>query len=198
LPGSLSQLLVSPVFTWVILPILIILARICDVSLDTIRIIFIINGKKYLAPFLGFFESLIWLLAITQIMQHLTNPVCYIAYAFGFGLGTYVGILIEEILAVGYAIIRVITKKPANTLIEALQAKNYRTTTVEAEGKMGKVDVIFSIIRRSDINHFIDIIKEFNPAAFYTIESVRSVSSDIGSISKMIYYPKKSVHNLNP
>lgn len=188
----------TPLFAWFILPLLIIMARICDVSLDTIRIIFVINGKKILAPVLGFFESLIWLLAITQIMQHLSNPVCYIAYAFGFGLGTYIGMRIEEKLAVGYAIIRVITKKPGDHLIQTLQKQNYRTTKVEAEGKNGHVDIIFSIIRRSDINHYIDTVKKFNPAAFYTIESVRSISNNLGSVSKMMYYPKKSVHNLNP
>ncbi|HKJ32703.1 MAG TPA: DUF2179 domain-containing protein [Balneolales bacterium] len=194
----MPQFFSTPLFTWVVLPLLIILARICDVSLDTIRIIFVINGKKVIAPILGFFESLIWLLAITQIMQHLSNPVCYVAYAFGFGLGTYIGMKIEEKLAIGYAIIRVITKTPGDELVHNLQQQNYRTTKVKAEGKTGEVDIIFSIIRRSDINHYINTVKKFNPSAFYTIESVRAISNNLGSVSKMMYYPKKSVHNLNP
>jgi uncharacterized protein YebE (UPF0316 family) len=89
----------SGVYTWIVLPVLIFVARITDVSLGTVRVIFVSRGLKYLAPLVGFFEVLIWLLAIGQIMKNLSNPVCYIAYAAGFGMGNYVGIRIAEKLA---------------------------------------------------------------------------------------------------
>jgi hypothetical protein len=77
----------SGFFTWIVLPILIFVARILDVSLGTVRLVFVSRGFKFLAPLVGFFEVLIWILAMGQIMQHLTNPVCYIAYAGGVSDG---------------------------------------------------------------------------------------------------------------
>jgi len=106
------------IFAWVILPILIFLARVCDVSIGTIRIIFVSKGIKYLATFLGFFEILIWLMAISQIMQNLTNVYYYLFYAGGFSTGIFVGILIDEKLSIGTVSVRIITRTDASKLIE--------------------------------------------------------------------------------
>jgi uncharacterized protein YebE (UPF0316 family) len=86
----------SFLFIWVILPALIFLARIVDVSLQTIRIISISRGIRWLAPLVGFFEVLIWLLAIGQIMKTVSHPVAYIAYAAGFATGTAIGQSLER------------------------------------------------------------------------------------------------------
>jgi hypothetical protein len=88
-------------FNWLILPLLIFLARISDVTLSTIRIVFVMSGRRNLAPVLGFFESLIWLIAISQIIKNISSPLSYVAYAGGFATGTYVGMFIEEKLALG-------------------------------------------------------------------------------------------------
>ena len=77
----------SELFTWVILPILICLARISDQSIGTLRLILVSKGYKLIAPFLAFFESLIWLLAVSQILKHLDNWVTFVAYGLGFALG---------------------------------------------------------------------------------------------------------------
>jgi uncharacterized protein YebE (UPF0316 family) len=79
------------VFKFVILPLLIFSTRICDVTLDTLRIIYVSRGLKLLAASIGFIEVLIWLFAITQIFKNLTNPIYYVAYAGGFAMGNYVG-----------------------------------------------------------------------------------------------------------
>ena len=76
----------SELFKWVLLPLLIVIARVIDVSIGTIRIVFVSRGHKIIAPVLGFFEVLIWLLAIGQIMRNLSNFMCYIAYGTGFAL----------------------------------------------------------------------------------------------------------------
>src|SRR3989338_8300095 len=91
----------SPVFQYVVIPLLIFLARVCDVSVGTVRLILLYRGRRVLAPLLGFFEVLIWLLAVRQIMFNLTNPVVFISFAAGFAAGNYVGIILEEKLAVG-------------------------------------------------------------------------------------------------
>jgi uncharacterized protein YebE (UPF0316 family) len=160
-------------YTWVVLPLLIFLARICDVSIGTVRIIFVSRGKKLLAPLLGFFEILIWLLAIQQVMQNLTNIMCYIAYAGGFATGTFVGMVIEERLAIGIMVVRIITQQGAGELVNVLKEKDYGVTTVDAKGARGKVNIIYTVVNRCEVGDVINTIKEYNPKAFYTIEDVR-------------------------
>lgn len=169
----------SEAFTFVLLPVLIFLARILDVSFGTIRIIFVSRGRKFLAPLIGFFEILIWLVAIGKVMQNLTNVYCYIAYAGGFAAGNFMGMWIEEKLAIGTLIIQIITNKDASALIAKLQSSGYGVTSVPAEGSTGQVHIVYSLIKRSALKDVMAIIKRFNPKAFYTIEDVRFASKEL-------------------
>jgi len=174
-----SSLGIPPeVFNYVIMPILIFCARVMDVSINTLRIMFVMNGKKKIAPILGFFESLIWLLAIGQIFQNIDNPMSYVAYAGGFAMGTFVGMTIEEKLALGRVLVRVITPEPMPTLIEYMKEHNFRFTSVGAEGRYGKVNLLFTVMKRDDLTGFIGKVKSINDKAFYTIESVKRISED--------------------
>ena len=166
------------VFDYVVMPILIFLARVGDVSLNTLRVMFVLSGKKNVAPVLGFFEAFIWLLAIGQIIQNIDNPVSYLAYAGGFAAGTYVGMTIEEKLAIGRVLVRVITVEPMPELIEFMKERNYRFTNVGAEGRYGKVNLLFTVMKRDLLQEYISKIKECNDKAFYTIESVKRISED--------------------
>lgn len=161
---------------WVIIPVLIFLARICDVTLGTLRIVFISKGDKVIAPLLGFLEVLIWLIAITQVMENLSNVASYLAWAGGFATGNFLGLRVEQKLALGQAVVRVITVEPADQLIEQLKNHGYRLTCVDARGTRGKVNLLFMIVKRKKLNDLIDIIRSNNPQAFYSIEDVRSVS----------------------
>jgi len=165
----------SPFFTWVGIPLLIALARVVDVTLGTIRIIYISRGMKLF----GFFEILIWLVAIGQIMQNLSNPVYYLAYALGFAGGNLVGIFVEERLAVGRVILRIITQKDATPLIGYLRSCGYGVTTVEAEGATGPVKLIFTVIDRGKVESVVNIVQTYNPRAFYSIEDIRLVREGI-------------------
>ncbi len=169
----------SYVFTWFVLPALIFLARICDVSLGTVRLIFVARGFKYLAPIIGFFEVLIWILAIGQIMQNLTNPVCYLAYAGGFATGNYIGILIAEKLSLGVVLVRVITQKEAGSLLARLRERGYGVTSVPGEGSSGPVQVVFTVVRRREVVSVVELVKQYNPHAFYTIEEVDFVEQGV-------------------
>jgi len=174
----------GPVFTWVILPLLIFLARIMDQSIGTMRLIFVSKGMKYAAPFLGFFEVIIWLLAVSQIMQHLDNWLCYIAYGAGFAMGNYIGITIEERISLGTSIIRVIMSNASPEMIGMLKEQNFGITILDAEGAKGNVKVIFSIVRRKEIKSFLDTINTYSPGAFYTIEDVRAANEGIFRTAK--------------
>jgi uncharacterized protein YebE (UPF0316 family) len=169
----------SWVFSWVILPLLIILARIADQTIGTLRLIFLSKGFRILTPVLGFFEVIIWLLAVSQIFQHLDNWLAYIAYGLGFAIGNYIGIVVEQKISLGSVIVRIVPKYDTSELISYLREHNFGITSVNAEGSRGPVKVIFSIIKRRDINNFVSIIKRFNPNAFYTIEDVRAVHEGV-------------------
>ena len=173
-PGTSTGL-----FEWVILPVLIFCARICDVSLGTIRVIFITKGVRYIAPLIGFFEVIIWLLAIGQVMNNLTNVASYIAYGGGFAMGTFIGMLIEEKISLGLTSVRIITKEDPSQLVNYLRSQNYGVTTVDGEGATGQVKMVFSIIRRQDLPDVVEVIKKLHPGAFYSIEDVKSVSEGV-------------------
>lgn len=159
-----------------LIPLLIFLSRIVDVSIGTIRIICVSRGIKLLSAVLGFFEVLIWLVAISQIMKNLTSPWHYIAYAAGFGMGNFVGLTIEQRIRMGTLMMRVVTGNDPSVLVARLISEGYGVTTIDAHGAMGPVKIIFMVIRRKNIDHVLDIVNEYNPNAFYTLEDVKEVA----------------------
>lgn len=168
----------SETFSFVVIPIMIFFARITDVTLGTLRIIFVSRGNKTIAPILGFFEVLIWVIAISNIIQHLDNVYTYLAWAGGFATGNFIGMKIEERLAIGINLVRIITKKEDNQLINELYSKGYGATIIDAKGKNTDVLVIYTLVKRKEIQQLITIIEAYNPNAFYVVEDVRYVSHD--------------------
>jgi uncharacterized protein YebE (UPF0316 family) len=162
-------------FTYILLPFLIFISRIMDVTIGTIRIVMVAKGQKFWAPLLGFFEVFIWLLAISRIFENLDNWVCYVAYAAGFATGNYIGLIIEERLAMGIVKIQIITRRSATELIQNLKKAGYGITHHEARGSTENVSIIYSIIKRNEIQKVENMVKETNPKAFYSIEDVKSV-----------------------
>lgn len=171
-----EQIIASQWFVLYGIPLLIALARITDVSIGTLRIIFVAKGLKIWAPILGFFEVSIWLAAISQVMANLNSPINFFAYALGFSLGNYLGMYIENKLAIGHVVVRIITKRDAGSLITKLRELHYNVTVADAIGNSGEVSIIFTIIKRSSIKKVVSTIKHYNPLAVYSIEDVRSVS----------------------
>ncbi len=169
----------SATFAYIVLPLLIFCSRIVDVSIGTMRVIFITKGYRWLAPLFGFFEVLIWLVAMSQIMKNLSNVFCYIAYAGGFATGNFVGMFIERKMALGVVLVRVITRTDASALVAHLKSRNYGVTAVNAEGLFGKVKILFTIVKRTELATIIETIKRFNPQAFYSIEDIRQVSEPV-------------------
>ncbi len=174
--ASISQNIVP----WVLIPLFIILARVIDVSISTIRIISLSKGFKIFASVLGFIESFVWITAVSQIMKNLDNPFYYFAWGLGFALGTYIGMFLEGKLAMGQVVVRIITKHDATALNEYLFSKQYTITSVDARGTLAdNVKVMFLVIQRQQIEEVVSIIKEYNPNAIYTVEDVRLVSDAI-------------------
>jgi uncharacterized protein YebE (UPF0316 family) len=143
------------------------------------RIIFMTKGFKRLAPIIGFFEVLIWIVAITRIMQNLNSWVCYVAYAGGFATGNYVGMLLDEKLAIGHELIRVITKLDSGDLAGTLRNSGFGVTTVKASGMQGEVGILFVIVNRKNQKQAIAIIQQYNPSAFFTVENIHFVNRPV-------------------
>lgn len=168
-------------YSWIILPLIIFFSRLCDVTLNTLRHVLSTKGYKKLPPLLGFIEVLIWLIVIGQIMNNLNNIACYIAWAAGFATGNYVGLIIEEKLALGLQIVRIITNQDCNNLLNALKNANHGITVVNGEGAKGPVKLIYTIAKRDNVKSITTIINEHTPGAFYSIEDIRNTKQGVFS-----------------
>lgn len=165
---------------WIIIPALVFLARLSDVTLATLRNIFIHKGFRKIVPVIGFFEVLIWLIAMKQVLGHVDNVAAYLAWAGGFACGTYVGMRIEERLALGNQVIRIITTEQDSTdLIKMLRASNHGLTVVDGMGAKGPVKLLFTIVERKHMKGIVDKIEAIQPNAFFTIEDVRSAEHGV-------------------
>lgn len=157
------------------IPVLIFFARICDVSIGTLRLIFMMSDRRWLSAVLGFFEVIIWVLAVKGVLEHLTNPLALTAYGLGFAAGMLVGMTIERRLALGHRIIRVISPGAPGAEVDlsaALRERGYRVTRVDGRGRSGPVEVAFLVVRRRAVEPLRLLIHELAPAAFITVERV--------------------------
>ncbi len=176
-------------YTWVFLPLLIFVARVIDVGLGTLRIIFTARGKRQLAPLLGFVEVFIWVAVISQMVRGVNHVVAYLAYAAGFAAGNYVGMWIESRLALGTVVLRVILAQAGDILADSLHKAGYGVTRVDGMGATGPVKLIYTIVRRKDLPGVLEIIHQTTPKAFIAIEEVRSTEQGIFPPSEKFILP---------
>jgi uncharacterized protein YebE (UPF0316 family) len=166
-------------YEWVGLPLIIFVARVVDVGLGTLRIIFTSRGKRHLAPLLGFIEVFIWVAIISQITRTATGIPAYFAYAAGFAVGNYVGMKIEDRLALGKVSIRMILSENGAQVAHALHEAGFGATVVDGTGANGQVKLIYTIVQRRDVGDVTAIINQIHPRAFLSIEEVRSSQEGI-------------------
>lgn len=177
------------IYSWVMIPLLIFLARIMDVSLGTLRFIFIAKGYKKLAPLLGFVEVLIWVLAVREVMMNLRNVACLLAYGGGFAMGNYIGMWLEEKLSIGMVLVRTVSKTDLGQLMEFMKINNYGYTMVNGKGSRGEVKILFAIVHRKSLEHILDAISSHNPHAFYSVENIKSVKEGVFPLAeKTVFY----------
>jgi len=161
------------------LALLVFLAEISVVTICTMRIIFVARGMRVLAPILGFFEVTIWLFAIRTVMQNLDDASCFLAFAAGFALGNYFGILLEEKLALGTSLVRIVTSKDAGELLRNLHLNDFGVTCMEGQGATGPVQILLTVVKRKDIVRVTDLVRQFDPKVFYSIDEVHTVNEGI-------------------
>jgi uncharacterized protein YebE (UPF0316 family) len=159
------------------LPLLIFAAEVTVVTCGTLRIIFVSRGNRLLAPFLGFIEVTVWLFAISQVMQNVSDGFCFLAFAAGFTTGIFLGIFSEKTLAMGLAQVSIVMATDRQGLIDELRARDFGVTCVRGQGSQGPVDVVFTVIKRRQLTQVLPLLDA--AGAFYTVDEVTCVSQGI-------------------
>jgi uncharacterized protein YebE (UPF0316 family) len=162
-------------WTTILIGSLIFALRVCDMAMDTIRVLFVVRGRKLLAWFLGFFQSLIFVIAISSVLSNAKNVVLIFGYAAGFATGNVVGMLIEERLAIGHVQVTVISSTRGGAVATALREQGYAVTEIPARGKDGTVTMLHIDVRRREVDAVDTIVLEADRKAFVTAEDVRPV-----------------------
>ena len=155
--------------------LLIFILRVADMSLDTIRVLFVVRGKKLLVWILGFFQSLIFVIAFSSVLSELHNVMNIVGYATGFATGNIVGMLIENRLAIGHVLVNIISSNRGAYIAEQLRAGGYAVTEIAGRGKNGTVFELHASVLRKDVSNVETIVLESDPQAFVTAEDVRPV-----------------------
>lgn len=172
-------------YTWVVLPFIVFATRVLDVTLGTMRIIFLSRGRKLLAPLLGFVEVLIWITVVSQIVGGAHNMVAYVAYALGFAVGNYIGMVIENKLAIGTLVVRIILSGDGRKLVDNLREAGFGVTYVDGHGATGPVLLVFTVVMRKELDRVVDIIHTTSPKTFFTVEELRTVQQGIFPAHRM-------------
>ena len=167
--------------------LLVFLLRLLDVPISTVRMLYMVRGATATAALLSFFGSLIWLFAITRVFAHISSPAQYIGWAAGFAAGTALGMMIENWMAPGQALVRVITRKDASQLVKVLREAGYGVTEIMGEGREGPVSLLFIVSQRRQVKELLKTIKKHNPAAFVTVENTKSVGG--GYLKELHWWP---------
>ena len=147
--------------------------RVCDMSMDTLRMLFVVRGRKPIAWLLGFSQSLIFVIAITSVLTHMGNPLNVVGYAAGFATGNVVGMWIEERLAIGHTHLSIISPRLGAVLAQTLREAGFAVTEISARGKDGMVSLLSLSVLRKDVGRVETIIHATDAEAFVTSEDVR-------------------------
>ena len=169
------------VFSYVIIPLLIFFARIADVTLGTLRIVYISQGKRKFAPIVGFFEVFIWIVAMGQIMADVNNYYYYFAYAAGFASGNYIGLYLENKFTSGLLIMRIIIPKENTQLVKILKDEGRGLISLDAVGTENTVNLLIFIIRKRRFQEIRDLIMTHEPKAFISTENAYSLDDGVNS-----------------
>ena len=156
---------------------LIVLARIADVSLGTLRTVAVIYGRRGASWFLGFFEVLIWIFVVSRVIESAQKePVYAVFYAIGFATGNFIGITIEQRLAYGQQVVRVFTRQ-GHAVASALRARDFRVTELDGRGREGPVSVLFIGTQRKHSPRIIRTARAIDAQCFYVVDDVRVSSA---------------------
>lgn len=149
--------------------------RISDMTLDTLRVLFVMRGRKLPAWVLGFIQSLIFVVAIGSVLQNLDNPLNIIGYAAGFATGNVIGMVVEERLAIGHILLNIVSPRRGTAIAERLRQEGYAVTEISARGKDGMVTLLNCSVLRKKVEKVRSVVNEVDENAFITADDIRPV-----------------------
>ncbi|PKL69238.1 MAG: hypothetical protein CVV30_06595 [Methanomicrobiales archaeon HGW-Methanomicrobiales-1] len=159
-----------------VLPFIILIARIVETSLETVRTIYINRGHANLAACIGIIKTGIWLLSTGLVLTNLSDYLNLFAYLAGYGLGTLLGMEIEKMISLGYVIVRIFIPVDPRPLITELATLGYGMTRIEGTGSFSStVTIVFMIVPRSELGRLMGILSREYPDILYTVEDVRNI-----------------------
>ena len=150
--------------------------RLADQSLGTMRALLVSKNKPIYAALIGLVESAIWIVAISQVIKDIDDPVLIGAYAAGFAAGTILGTYIERIVGVGNIVVRVFTASHSPSVAETLRDNGHGVTVIDGEGKEGPVKIYLCVIPRRKLKSVLSMIEEINPNAYITTDMANPTS----------------------
>ncbi len=149
--------------------------RLTDVTLGTLRILMTVRGRRVWAGLIGFIEVTIFVVAISHVIHNVDNIWNVLGYAGGFAAGTMVGMTIEERLALGFTIVRIISSDPNTPLGEAIRRAGFGATEIPGRGMNHAVNILEVAVRRADLPAVLQIVEQVDNKAFVTVEEARRV-----------------------
>lgn len=159
-------------------------ARVCDVSMATIRTLMVVQGRKVQAALIGFFEVIIYVVALGKVVNGLSDPGNLIAYALGFACGNYVGIFLEEKMALGNLSAQVVTNHKEDEVVEKLRENGFGVTVVKGEGKEGERNILNVTFERKMLGKLNKILEEIDDNVFITVSSTKQIKGGYFSATK--------------
>lgn len=167
------------IYDWILLPGLILAARIVETCLKTVRQVYVARGFKRLAAGIGTGEIAVWLLSTGLVITHLANLPGIAAYIAGYAIGTMLGIDLENYLKVGNAVVRIITRNRPEPIMLELRERGFGITRLEGSGSLGSpVSVLLVLVPRSELSELVAILNRSYPDAIFTVEDIRTVKED--------------------
>jgi|TARA_B100000945_G_scaffold193862_1_gene155605 uncharacterized protein YebE (UPF0316 family) len=153
--------------------IYVFLLRLIEQALGTLRSLYVNKGKPKLGALLGFIESAIWVVAISQVIKDLNDPLLIIGYALGFAAGTISGSYIESTIAIGNVVVRVFIERNENSelLANELRANDFGVTVINGQGRDGEVSIAWCVVPRKKVKELLNIVSEITPDAYVTTEA---------------------------
>jgi uncharacterized protein YebE (UPF0316 family) len=164
-----------PSLSMVVAFLTIFVLRIVGVTLATVRLLVMMRGKKMLSASIGFFEVLVYVLAVGPVINNLSNVWNLLGYCLGFAIGTLVGMGLEERLALGYASVRIVSTCRGNALADAIRGAGYGATLEWGQGRDGAVAMVIATVRRKEVDAICALTDQVDPDAFVTIEETRTI-----------------------
>jgi uncharacterized protein YebE (UPF0316 family) len=149
--------------------------RVLSVTIGTVRTLLTVRGLKLASAAMGFVEVLIFVLAISQVITDIGNIWNVLGYCGGFAVGTIVGMALEDKLALGFAVVRIMSTTRWPEIIQALRGGGYGATKVIGEGKDGPLGIVYTVVRRKEVRDVVQMCEQLDQQAFITVEDAGRV-----------------------